>query len=302
MPTVSITADLPTVLAAVTALNDGVRHDEALALLESVRVDNDHDRLALDVARAEVVWRQDWLRGRRAEAVGPLDAALALAAQIDVDQVTAWDLAMLTLRRDYANALVHPDGSAWFGPEGRVPGALNDLAERARSLHETAPDSGRRGWALMSRGWIADNLAGDRQTPAAFYAEALQLGRESADGKLVFDAQRHLGDHLHEEGDHEAALAAWEESAQAAARAGHVTGVRAQQNLLAALAREQGQTEGAAMLAAETRRWARAIGATRLAAEAEALLTEEVAALPSADRTLSGAQPPAQDVHGCPCG
>ena len=33
-----------------------------------------------------------------------LDAALALAA-IDVDQVTAWELAMLTLRRDYANAL-----------------------------------------------------------------------------------------------------------------------------------------------------------------------------------------------------
>ena len=76
-------------------------------------------------------------------------------------------------------------------------------------------------------------------TPPAVYAEPLRLGRVSADGKLVFDAQRHLGDHRHDPGDHEAALAAWEGSAQAAARAGHITGVLAQRNLLAALARRR---------------------------------------------------------------
>lgn len=53
----------------------------------------------------------------------------------------------------------------------------------------------------MSHGWIADNPAGDRQTPPAFYADALRLGRESADRKRVFDAQRLLGDHLPEVGD-----------------------------------------------------------------------------------------------------
>lgn len=273
-PVEYITADLGTVLTAVRALNDAVRHDEALLLLECMRVDNDRARLALEMAKAEVVWRQHWLRGRRSEVAGSLDIALALAAQVGVDDVTAWDLTMLMLRHNYANALVHPDGSAWFGPEGRAPGTVDELAERGRYLDQTAPDARRRGWALMSRGWIADNLAGDRHTPPAFYAEALRLGRVSADEKLVFDAQRHLGDHLHDAGDHEAALAAWEGSAQAAARAGHITGVLAQQNLLAALAREKGQKEGAAMLAAETRRWAEAIGATRLAAEAAALLVE----------------------------
>jgi hypothetical protein len=140
-------------------------------------------------------------------------------------------------------------------------------------LQESAPDGGRRGWALMSRGLIADNLAGDREAPPAYYAEALVLGREVADGKLVFDALRHLGDHLRDDGDREAVLAAWEESAQAAARAGHVIGVLAQQILLAELAREAGDEGAAVLLATETRRWAAAIGATRLAAEADCFLS-----------------------------
>lgn len=193
-PVEYITADLGTVLVAVRALNDAVPHDEALLLLECMRVDHDRARLALEMAKAEVVWRQDWLSGRRSEVAGYLDTALALAAQVGVDDVTAWDLTTLMLRRENANALVHPDGSAWFGPEGRAPGTVDELAERGRYLDQTAPDARRRGWALMSRGWIADNLAGDRHTPPAFYAEALRLGRVSADEKRGFDAQRHLGD------------------------------------------------------------------------------------------------------------
>ncbi len=107
-PVEYITADLGTVRIAVRALNDAVRHDEALLLLECMRVDHDRARLAVEMAKAEVVWRQDWLRGRRSEVAGYLDTALALAAQVGVDDVTAWDLTMLTLRRDYANALHTP--------------------------------------------------------------------------------------------------------------------------------------------------------------------------------------------------
>jgi hypothetical protein len=269
-----ITTDLATVLTAARALNDAVRHDEAQALLDSLGVDDDLDRLAVVIATAEVVARRDWVRGRRSGADRALDEALALAARVGVDDITAWDLAMLRLRREYADALVHPDGTAWLGPEDRDPATLEELTERARLLHETAPDAGRRGWALMCRGLIADNLVGDRDASPAYYAEALRLGREVADGKLVFDAQRHLGDHLRDNGDRAAVLAAWEESAQAAARAGHVTGVLAQQILLAALAREAGDEGGAVLLATETRRWAAAVGATRLAAEADAFLSE----------------------------
>lgn len=275
VPATSLITDLSTLLTAARALNDAVRHEEALALLDSIVVDDDRDRLAVLIAMAEVVWRRDWLRGSRSGADQPLEVALALAGRVVVDDVTAWDLEMLRLRRDYADALVHPDGTTWLGPEGRDPAALEDLAERAHLLHETAPDAGRRGWALMSRGWIADNLAGDREASPAYYTEALTLGREVADGKLIFDAQRHLGDHKRDDGDPEAALAAWEESAQAAARAGHVTGVLAQQILLAGLARESGDEGGARLLATETRRWAAAIGATRLAVEVDAFLSEE---------------------------
>ena len=31
---------------------------------------------------------------------------------------------MLRLRREYADALVHADGTAWFGPDGRDPAVL----------------------------------------------------------------------------------------------------------------------------------------------------------------------------------
>src|SRR4051795_11373665 len=141
-----ITTDLATVLTAARALNDAVRHDEAQALLDSLGVDDDLDRLAVVIATAEGVARRDWVRGRRSGADRTLDEALALAARVGVDDITAWDLAMLRLRREYADALVHPDGTAWLGPEDRDPATLEELTERARLLHETAPDAGRRGW------------------------------------------------------------------------------------------------------------------------------------------------------------
>jgi len=48
--------------------------------------------------------------------------------------------------------------------------------------------------------------------------------------------------------------------------------VLAQQLLLAVLARDAGDEGGAVLLAAETRRWAVAIGATRLALQADSFI------------------------------
>ena len=124
------------------------------------------------------------------------------------------------------------------------------MAVEAARLRDTAPDDGRRGWACMCLGWFADNLRGDRVEAPRHYAEALAAGRAVADPLLVFEAQRHLGDHAHDDGDHAEARAAWQESAAAAARGGHVLGVLAQHVLLAVLARDTGDEAGARALAA----------------------------------------------------
>ena len=134
------------------------------------------------------------------------------------------------------------------------------MAVEAARLRDTAPEDGRRGWACMCLGWFADNLRGDRAEAPVHYSAALAAGRAVGDPLLVFEAQRHLGDHAHDDGDQAGALAAWEESAAAAARGGHVLGVLAQQVLLAVLARDAGDEAGARALAAETLRWAEQLG------------------------------------------
>jgi hypothetical protein len=144
-------------------------------------------------------------------------------------------------------------------------------AEAAR-LRDSAPDDGRRGWACMCLGWFADNLRGDRAEAPRHYTGALAAGRAVADPLLVFEAQRHLGDHAHDDGDHAGALAAWQESTAAAVRGGHVLGALAQQILLAVLARDAGDEAGARALAAETLRWAEQLGAPRLADQAVGFL------------------------------
>ena len=142
----------------------------------------------------------------------------------------------------------------------------------AARLRDSAPDDGRRGWACMCLGWFADNLRGDRVEAPRHYTEALAAGRAVADSLLVFEAQRHLGDHAHDAGNHAEARAAWQESAAAAARGGHVLGVLAQHVLLAVLARDTGDEAGARALAGETRRWAEQLGATRLAGQVTGFL------------------------------
>ena len=259
--------ELDTVLTAVHALRLSARYDEALALLDTTTVTTDGDRLAVLMGRAEVVGARDYAAGVRSDAEHPLDAAIALAAEVGADPTRSWDLAMLHLRRQYADELV-----GGIGPSGRDESVVTAMTEEAGRLRDTAPDDGRRGWALMCLGWFSDNLRGDREAAPSHYAEALSLARVVDDPVLVFEAQRHLGDHAHDDGDHQQALAAWQESATAAARGGHVLGVLAQQLLLAVLARDAGDEAGAQALGAETLRWAEALGAARLAAQSAAFL------------------------------
>ena len=254
------TTDLPTLLTAIAALENAARYDDALALVDATQVADDRDRLELLMARASVVGRRDYTRGARSSGDHPLDAAQELAARIGTGPTVAWDLAMQHLRRQYADQLV--DG---IGPAGRDEAVVDAMTVEAARLRDVAPDDGRRGWACMCLGWFADNLRGDRAEAPRHYTEALAAGRAVADPLLVFEAQRHLGDHAHDDGDHAGALAAWQESAAAAARGGHVLGVLAQQVLLAVLARDAGDEAGAQALAAETLRWAEQLGATRLA-------------------------------------
>jgi len=261
------TTDLPVLLAAVTALENAARYDDALALVDAARVSDERDRLDLLMARASVIGRRDYTRGVRSSGDHPLEAAQELAARVGTGPTVAWDLAMLQLRRQYADQLV--DG---IGPAGRDVAAVAAMTAEAGRLRDTAPDDGRRGWACMCLGWFADNLRGDRAEAPQHYAEALVAGREVDDALLVFEAQRHLGDHAHDDGDHARALAAWQESTAAAARGGHVLGVLAQQVLLAVLARDAGDEAGAQALAKEVLRWAEALGATRLAGQATGVL------------------------------
>ena len=261
------TTDLAALLDAVAALGWAARYDEALALLDATLPTDDADRLSLLMARAEVVGRRDYTRGVRSGADHPLDLATGLARELSTSPTVSWDLAMLHLRRWYADQLV--DG---LGPAGRDLSLVARMSAEAARLRDTAPDEGRRGWACMCLGWFADNLVGDRGEAPRHYAEALALGRRVDDPLLVFEAQRHLGDHAHDDGQHAAALAAWQESAAEAARGGHVLGVLAQQVLLAVLARDAGDEAGARAVAGEALRWAEAVGAVRLAGQLNALL------------------------------
>jgi len=261
------TTDLPTLLAAITALENAARYDDALALVDATQVADDRDRLELLMARASVVGRRDYTRGAYSSGDHPLDAAQELAARIGTGPTVAWDLAMQHLRRQYADQLV-----GGIGPAGRDRVVVDAMAVEAARLRDSAPDDGRRGWACMCLGWFADNLRGDRTEAPRHYTEALTAGRAVSDPLLVFEAQRHLGDHAHDDGDHAGALAAWQESAAAAARGGHVLGVLAQQVLLAVLARDAGDEAGAQALAAETLRWADQLGATRLADQVSGFL------------------------------
>jgi hypothetical protein len=257
------------VIAAARDLAHSGRWSRAASLLDATAADGARARALLALAAAEVTVEGDWFGGTSA-AAGRLSTAEEACAAADLDPGSRWDLAFLRLRHDYFDQLLGPDGFR-AGPEGKDPGALAGIRARAAGLLGQAPDEPRRGWAEMYLGLIADNLYGEREAAPAHYQAALRAG-ESGDDLLAREALRHLGDHDHDRGDAELALERWARATTLGARAGAVPGTLSQQMLLAVLARDAGDKAGAAALAREIARWAAALGADRLAAQATGFL------------------------------
>jgi hypothetical protein len=257
------------VIAAARELAQAGRWGRAASLLDATTATGARARALLALAAAGVALESDWF-GETSASAGRLNTAAEVCAAADLDPGSRWDLAFLRLRHDYYDQLRGPDGFR-AGPEGKDPDALADIRSRAGELRGLAPDELRRGWAEMYLGLIADNLYGERDPAPAHYQAALRAG-ESGDDLLAREALRHLGDHDHDRGDAELALDRWSRATALGARAGLVPGTLSQQMLLAVLARDAGDDSGAAALAREIARWAAALGAERLAAQATAFL------------------------------
>ena len=267
------TTDLSTVREAALDLALATWYDESLRLLDATTpaTGDAQGRVLLALTAADVADRADHVFGRReaAKRFEALDAELATYAP---DTSLAWNVAWLRVRRGYSLAVRHPDGSFRMGPDGREPRELDALVAEAARLRDEAPDETRRGWASVCLGWITDNLLADRDAAPAHYELGLAAARASGDPVLLFEAQRHLGDHAHDDGDVRGARERWEESTAAGARARHVGGTLAQQLLLAVLHRDEGDEAGARAVAGEVLRWATAIGAVGIARQAESFL------------------------------
>jgi tetratricopeptide (TPR) repeat protein len=257
------------VIAAARDLAHGGRWRRAASLLDAATAPGAQGRALLALAAAEVAVQGDWFGGTSA-AAGRLSTAEEVCATADLDPGIRWDLAFLRLRHEYGDQVLSA-GRFGPGPEGKDLDVLADLRRRAGDLREQAPDEVRRGWAEMYLGLIADNLYGDRDAAPAHYEAALRAG-ESGDDLLTREALRHLGDHDHDRGDHQLALERWGRATALGARAGAVPGTLSQQMLLAVLARDTGDEAGAAMLAREIARWAAALGAVTIEAQAAGFL------------------------------
>src|SRR5262249_43550504 len=126
------------------------------------------------------------------------------SAATDQDPASRWDLDFLVLRMDYFDQIL---GSGTFrpGPDGKDPVALAGIRRRGSELIGQAPDEVRRGWAEFYLGAIADNLYAEHDAAPGHYLAALRAG-EAGDDLLAREALRHLGDHDHDNADHELAL------------------------------------------------------------------------------------------------
>jgi hypothetical protein len=262
------------VIEAARDLGRGARWDRAASLLaaaaETAAIAEERALLAL--AAAQIAVERSWFCCTGTEVRALISVAQDRLAAADHGPGSRWDLDFLLLQRDYQEQILG-GGSFQPGPEGKDPGALADISRRGEKLSAEAPDDVRRGWAEFYLGVIADNLYGDGDAAPAHYLTALAAG-EAADDLLAREALRHLGDHDHDAGDHEVALDRWQRATALGARAGNVVGTLAQQMLLAVLARDAGDEAGARALAAEIARWASAIGADRLQAQAAAFLKD----------------------------
>jgi tetratricopeptide (TPR) repeat protein len=256
--------------AAARALMLAGRWDQATALLSAAAAADAAQRAVLAVAEAEVAVDHDfWCRTDRGSSV--LSRTSAAVAGAPQDPVLAYDLEFLRLRQSYAAELFGPDGVPRFGPDGRDPAVIDDLAARAEGLRAAAPDRGRGAAATFYAGLIADNLRGDAPEARTAFAAALDAALAAGDDLTVSEALRHLGYHHGEAGDTEQARQMWERSAELRQRAGAVLYVLSQQLLLAGLARDAGDPGEARAVAGQVRRWARALGIAILEAGAAEL-------------------------------
>jgi len=256
-------------VATADALVRAGQAERAVALIDSTSATDPDDVAQLALAASRAALDRDYRSGTSLAPERLATARTAVAAADD--DVARWDLDQLEIRWAYFDALVGESGPR-FGPDGRDPDEIAELRAAAERLYDASPDDGRRGWAAMIQGWIADNIAGERDIAPAHYLEALETAETTGDDYLVFEALRHLGDHDHDDGRHELARQRWERSTEHAAKAGAVAGTLAQQLLVAVLDREAGDEAGARALAREIVRWAGAIGAPRLQAQAVAFL------------------------------
>jgi hypothetical protein len=267
------TIEIAAVREAALDLALATRYDEALRLLDATRAQPDdvRGRVLLALTAADVADRAGHVLGRTEapDRFKVLDEELA-AYEPDAD--LAWDVDWLRVRRGYSTAIRNPDGTFRMGPEGREPGELDALVAEATRLRDEARDEARRGWASMCLGWITDNLLGQRDAAPRHYEPALVAARETGDDVLLFEAQRHLGDHAHDDGDLADARSRWQESVAAGARARHVGGVLAQQLLLAVVHRDEGDEAGARAIAGEVLRWSTAVGALSMIRQSEGFL------------------------------
>jgi tetratricopeptide (TPR) repeat protein len=273
----SVTSDLTArapvavdeIIAASTALSWAARWDIARRLLASVPATGLDDAAArrLALAGAATAVHHDFRTAGARWAPAAIAAAEAVA-----DPDRRWDLDLLALQHDYGSELIRPDGQPLFGPDGHDPARLAALARRAEALMRSAPDVAGAGWAAFYRGLIADNLTGDRDGAPAWFTQALEAAGQAHDDYLAGEALRHLGDHDEEAGDLERARARWERSAELWARIGNMTGVLAQQLLLAQLAMAEGRAPAGLAIAGEVSRWAGALGLVVYQNQADALL------------------------------
>ncbi|MER7279340.1 hypothetical protein ABT369_33360 [Dactylosporangium sp. NPDC000244] len=243
--TTTATIALDELLAAARGLALAGRWEQATGLLDAAAAGLSHSptRAVLALAAAEIAVDSAWYNGN-----GDGADRLSTVDENALDDNGRWDLGFARLRYEYRGKMRKPDP------------ALRDRAER---FIATAPDGLRLGWAHHYLGLIYDNVLEDRAAAPAHYERA--LANAAGDDLLRREAQRHLGDHAHEAGNHAEARERWHEATALGARAGLVAGTLSQQVLLAVLARDTGDEPGAVALATEVHRWAEAIGAARIA-------------------------------------